>query len=826
MIDQVKHLIASRPRIVMDSYKKESEGGCGVIGLACAKKIAGRHLLAALSQMENRGNGKGGGIAAVGLNPQSLGVSQEILEQDYLLAIAYLDMQCKKELEARYIHPFFDLDHELQLEHLPVERFPIAPPEVVIYFVRPKAEAIADFCREHGLSSLSQFECEEEFVYRNSQNVNRAFYTVIGDKRAFVLSHGKNMLVLKMVGYGHDVITYYQLQNFEAHVWIGHHRYPTKGRVWHPGGAHPFIGLHEALVHNGDFANYYSICEYLSQRHIYPHFLTDTEVAVLLFDLLYRTYRYPLEYVIEALAPTTERDFTLLPQDKQQLFLLLQQAHMHGSPDGPWFFLIAQSLPIARAYCLIGITDTSMLRPQVFALQQGNYPIGLAASEKQAIDATLHSLAAEDAQFWSCADYYWNARGGSHTDGGAFSFSVCQGKLSCEDKFGRALYTSPLNPPNLAVPIRKESDVKYPESLPSKELSQWTITQSKSWDYSQFEAFLNTLCNNNIETKRRCALDVITTLMDSFYPMDYMRRSCIQALLQKSLSQLLENTQFSDLTLINAQGLLPEGPDSLARAIISEYRKGARKMIVFNCHGQRFIGNGLGEATQGVEIHVYGSSGDYLASGMDGAVVHVHGSTQDQVAQIMNNGTLIIHGDVGQTFMYGAKGGEAYVRGNTAGRPLINAVGNPRVVINGTCLDYLAESFMAGNPLQGGGFAIINGLHFDQQGNICDLDTPYSGSNLFSLASGGAIYIRDPRHHIVKGQLNGGEFSSLSEHDWQLILPYLEKNERHFGIPISRLLLHQGTECPFGEIYRKIMPITLKSVQDEEAWVKKNVKAL
>ena len=158
-----------------------------------------------------------------------------------------------------------------------------------------------------------------------------------------------------------------------AHVWIGHHRYPTKGRVWHPGGAHPFAGLNEALVHNGDFANYASISEYLAQRNIYPLFLTDTEVSVQVFDLLHRIYEYPLEYVIESLAPTTERDFTKLPDDKKRLYKMLQTTHMHSSPDGPWFFLIAQSAPAemkSEAYRLIGITDTSMLRPQVFALQE------------------------------------------------------------------------------------------------------------------------------------------------------------------------------------------------------------------------------------------------------------------------------------------------------------------------------------------------------------------------------------------------------------------------------------------------------------------------
>ncbi|MCE5319340.1 MAG: hypothetical protein LLG04_18490, partial [Parachlamydia sp.] len=320
----------------MAEFRKiEAEGGCGVIGVACTKKVAGRHLLPALCQMENRGNGKGGGIAAVGLSPEFFGISQDILERDYLLAIAYLDISCREELEKRFIQPFFEVDHTFQMPKKQIN-LPVAPPEVILYFVRVKPQDKPD----------------DAIVYQNSRNLNLAYYDAAGDKKAFVLSHGKNMLVLKLVGYGNDVISHYRLEDFLAHVWIGHHRYPTKGRVWHPGGAHPFIGLHEALVHNGDFANYHSICEYLAQRQIYPHFLTDTEVAALLFDLLHRIYQYPLEYVIEALAPTTERDFALLPEQKQHIYQLLQQTHMHGSPDGPWFFLVAQSLP--SAHRLIG----------------------------------------------------------------------------------------------------------------------------------------------------------------------------------------------------------------------------------------------------------------------------------------------------------------------------------------------------------------------------------------------------------------------------------------------------------------------------------------
>ena len=51
---------------------------------------------------------------------------------------------------------------------------------------------------------------------------------------------------------------------------------------------------------------------------------------------------------------------------------------------------------------------------------------------------------------------------------------------------------------------------------------------------------------------------------------------------------------------------------------------------------------------------------------------------------------------------------------------------------------------MAGDPLNGGGFVILNGIRFDDDGKIVDQPMPYPGSNLFSLASGGAIYLRDP----------------------------------------------------------------------------------
>jgi len=856
-------IIASRVDLVPEGglvipRNEAAEGGCGVIGMASNVQIAARHMLQSLKQMRNRGNGKGGGIAAVGLVPEEFGVSQEILDRDYLIAIAYLDISIREELEAEFIDKVFDVDHihvqEQIADYTTLEDLEVPPPEVIAYFVRVKTEQVEKYRQKFGMQDVSQRVIEDEIVFQNSFHLNIAYYKSTGEKRAFVLSHGKNMLVLKMVGYGDDVIRFYQIEDMHAHVWIGHHRFPTKGRVWHPGGAHPFIGLNEALVHNGDFANHASISEYLAQRNIYPLFLTDTEVAVQVFDLLHRTYDYPLEYVIEAMAPTTERDFTLLPADKQRVYKMLQQSHMHCSPDGPWFFLIAQSEIEADekpVYRLTGITDTSMLRPQVFAWQENELEngdkaaIGFAASEKQGIDAALSSLAASDDRFWSRADKYWNARGGSHVDGGAFMYSVSANgrgmEISCTDKFGRPV-TLPTSTPAFSQKGKmiSPSGLDIPQ-LPADQLLAWYKDQVLEWDYHQFEAFLSGL---NRQAKDDGSwqnhLDLLTLMIDRRYDTGNLRRSSLLSLIDQALAAAVDTIKKTpgngfvfhaagepipepydqDQTiLLDASGFTSQDETSLAREVQRLYERGFKHFIIVNAEGHRFIANGLGTGTKGVRIDVYGSPGDYLASGLDGLEMHVHNNGQDQLAQIMKSGKLVVHGDVGQTFMYAAKGGEVYVLGNTAGRPLINAVGKPRVVINGTCLDYLAESFMAGDQLNGGGFVVLNGLTVDEHNQIIELDTPYPGGNLFSLASGGAIYVRDPHQKMTSDQLNGGEFTPLTQGDWQLIEPYLQENERLFDISLNELLTVDGQTLPPTQVYRKIQPRAMRALQAEEAWV-------
>jgi glutamate synthase domain-containing protein 3 len=511
-----------------------------------------------------------------------------------------------------------------------------------------------------------------------------------------------------------------------------------------------------------------------------------------------------------------------------------------------------------------------MLRPQVFALQEGKVKIGLIASEKQAIDAALQSLASEDRRICPLADRYWNARGGSHTDGGAFIFTVSDDgqsemahhgrSLTCTDKFGRVVSTpagqrhnnpttATLRPPvGVTRPALEEGEMVCFDSEGARELFCLVSARLSDWDYGHLAWFCRTMGEvaKRGDIEKAFAIEVLTLLHDCHYNTGAKKRSSVLAMLQEALEAIFDATppldvpgpsryrlidwehrhllrepvlspsislrasaaegpeSSEEVLIVDVNHFPPQGDEAACRFIVEAYRQGWRRLITYRWRGGRFCGCGLGPDSGGVRIDVYGNAGDYLGSGLDGAEVRLHGHGQDQLGQILKAGKLVVYGDVGQTFMYGAKGGQAYVLGNAAGRPLINAVGRPRVVINGTCLDYLAESFMAGDPLDGGGFVVLNGIEFDGHGQVREQPTPYPGGNLFSLASGGAIYVRDPHRLLGEEQLNGGYFAPFTAADWALIRPYLEENGRLFGIPVEMLLTVDGQVRAPESVYRKV----------------------
>jgi len=81
------------------------------------------------------------------------------------------------------------------------------------------------------------------------------------------------------------------------------------------------------------------------------------------------------------------------------------------------------------------------------------------------------------------------------------------------------------------------------------------------------------------------------------------------------------------------------------------------------------------------------------------------------------------------------------------------------------------------------------------------------------LASGGALYIRDPHGLLSSDQLNGGRLAEFTKRDWELVRPYLEENERLFGVGIERdLLTVGGVVLSPSKVYRKVEPVMLQEL--------------
>jgi glutamate synthase domain-containing protein 1 len=663
-IQIVEAIAQSRRTMVRDravGTKRTLEGGCGVIGIIGSDKLKGNCIIRPCEQMRNRGNGKGGGVAAVGLFDE--------YKNHYALHIAFLDDAARDPVEKDFVESVFEVAHAEKQINRDDQRetgLEIKPPLVWRYFVRVKPEKLEPFAEKNSITEIGA--AENEFVFQNSFRLNAEYYENRKDPKAFVLSHGRDLMILKGVGYAEEIARYYCLEETQAHLWIGHQRYPTRGRVWHPGGAHPFVGLHEALVHNGDFANYHAVCEYLRQWGVVPQFITDTEVSVLLFDLYTRVLGYPLEFAIESLAPTPEGDFERLSKRRQRIFRAIQSAHLHGSPDGPWFFIVARAEPETGAPQLIGITDVSMLRPQVFCLREGDKSFGAIASEKQALDAFFEEISYDDPQIPPMADRYWAARGGSCTDGGAFVYTIKKenGKASLEvqDKFGNRVrgQSYPGSQKGGGVPsFRLERQIECRDRMPDsdsrtsqdngiQELDKDEIDQSLDTAKNPFQGLLKVLMTD-LQSNRyenfehgvnklvkhegiKKALGKLSVLRDRHWNPGEGQRTFQLAAVEKSIRMILDSVpepgnrngaglirldahsawgktipkpgNSLDTMVIDAGRFPNDGPEAVSRALASFHALGWRNFIVYRCRGDRFIGCGLGPNTDDVRIDVYG----------------------------------------------------------------------------------------------------------------------------------------------------------------------------------------------------------------------------
>jgi glutamate synthase domain-containing protein 1 len=208
----IQRILAGRanlPHGNISSKKAAEEGGCGVTGFISSIPVGGRHIFEPSVQMHNRGNGKGGGIAAVGLSAGSLGVSQDILDTHYLLQIALLDSKAIRDVEKSFVEPCFEVAASGKIpsidDYREIPGLEVRPPDVWRYFVRVKNGILDRFIEENGLQAIGPHKAEDEYVSRNSYLLNQTFYASLGEKKAFVLSHARNLMILKIVGYAEQV---------------------------------------------------------------------------------------------------------------------------------------------------------------------------------------------------------------------------------------------------------------------------------------------------------------------------------------------------------------------------------------------------------------------------------------------------------------------------------------------------------------------------------------------------------------------------------------------------------------------------------------------
>ena len=289
--------------------------------------------------------------------PSSWASPREVLESHYLLQIALLDPDCHAELERQFVLPNFDVAavHAAAAHRrLPRHRRPGGPPAGRAPLRRAGEAGGADGLRRDSRAGRT---CRRASWRTSSSGATPTGSTTRSTPRwarsgPSCSRHARNLLIFKIVGYAEQNVEYYQLQDFKAHVWIAHQRYPTKGRVWHPGGAHPFVGLNEALVHNGDFANYHSVMRVpapaqhppaVPDRHrglgaalrpVGPGLRVSAGVHHRGAGADHRARLRPVA-AGEAGASTAQ----------------IQATHIHASPDGPWFFIIARSQRRTSSSC-------------------------------------------------------------------------------------------------------------------------------------------------------------------------------------------------------------------------------------------------------------------------------------------------------------------------------------------------------------------------------------------------------------------------------------------------------------------------------------------
>lgn len=229
------------------------------------------------------------------------------------------------------------------------------------------------------------------------------------------------------------------------------------------------------------------------------------------------------------------------------------------------------------------------------------------------------------------------------------------------------------------------------------------------------------------------------------------------------------------ITEIDAAGLYYRELNERIRQAVTE---GARKVVLTNVTGQRYIGTNLHNSVErelltGLEIEIHGTPGNDLGMFLDGPTITVHGNVMDGTGNTMNRGRIVAHGRAGDITGFSARSGELFIRDNAGYRAGIHMKEygdmRPVMVIGGTTQDFLGE-YLAG------GVVIIVGLTLKD-------GEPHRSSHIGTGMHGGRILIRGD---VSPEQLGGGVgVFDLTDEDTALLEKYLAEYARLFAKDLS-----------------------------------------
>jgi len=648
-------------------------------------------------------------------------------------------------------------------------------------------------------------EAEDEYIYRLSRKITRENYAEAPEKKAAVMSCGKNSGCWKSDG--REIP--WELP--EAPVNVIHRRLAT-GSVVDQMNAHPFAELHTALTHNGETTNYRTMLNRISQFNLTPLAQTDTAVASLKLHLVSQYLHYPFDALVESFSPTTGWKLTQLPPEIKDRFEHVQEVELESAPDGPYQYLCGRIDPYRRVIERLDIIDPSLLRPNVAMLyDDGDNFVSIICSEKQGSDAGIQELHRLGLMRSTVAGLTFTVNTGMvsrifYDEKGRITGHEVVDKFGTPIKIphGEFLSSEPLS---AAADLGREDFASNPALFIRERLSEWGFGEFKKAleevtnhftalrAIEELRRVYDCLPGWEIGSKDRGALlhivheeinsllDRVPSLLDPIHGDNGMVRVTF-----KDTWGIRRPEKVAQVLVVDARGFRPEGIDQLrVLSCFLDYahRTGWRRFIVYRAGGQRGIGMGMGSgSTFDTTVDVFGSPGEYCGAFNMGALVRVHNHAQNFTGMVMHSGTLEIHGDAGKVTGYSAKGGTFNILGNVVDRGWVCAVSDPRgpgleVNIVGTAYEHLCQALM-------GGSVIILGLFRGYDGMLHQMDSPYTGAKILAGASAGEVIFYDPNKRLEEGQYKSCAVQRIDDKKWEGIMGRLMKLENIFGLGFSR----------------------------------------